>query len=208
MRNRHLQDGGRSRQPAQRVGRAGLGAGAGDGSPRPSAPIAADTDARLPHGRAGTGPVAGNDVAMVTIVVSGPPATGKTTLAIAVGRALGAPVFSRDPLMDVLFDGRLGWPRLLGDWVPATALRIQTVLLARQLELGQSAILECVAPPALRQLWREMAVQAGHQFVSVECVCSDAATHRARFEQRQGRVQPGGLPMARRGRNHALVPPR
>jgi predicted kinase len=130
---------------------------------------------------------------MVTIVVSGRPATGKTTLAIAVGRALGAPVFSRDPLMDVLFDGWLGWPRLLGDWVPATALRIQTVLLARQLELGQSAILECVAPPALRQLWREMAVQAGHQFVSVECVCSDAATHRDRFEQRQGRVQRRGF---------------
>jgi predicted kinase len=124
---------------------------------------------------------------VVTIVVSGPPATGKTTLAGAVGRALGTPVFSRDPLMDVLFDGRLGWPRLLGDWVPATALRIQTVLLARQLELGQSAILECVTPPALRQLWREMTVQAGHQFVSVECICSDAATHRARFEQRQRR---------------------
>jgi predicted kinase len=122
---------------------------------------------------------------MVTIVVSGPPATGKTTLAIAVGRALGAPVFSRDPLMEVLFDGRLGWPRLLGDWVPVAGLRIQTVLLARQLELGQSAVLECVTPPTMRQLWREMTVQAGHRFLSVECVCSDTIAHRARFEQRR-----------------------
>jgi hypothetical protein len=104
---------------------------------------------------------------------------------MALGRALGAPVFSRDPLMAVLLDGRLGWPRLLGDWVPATGLRIQTVLLAWQLELGQSAILECITPPALRQQWREMTGRAGHRFVSVECVCSDAAQHRARLEQRR-----------------------
>jgi hypothetical protein len=32
--------------------------------------------------------------------------------------ASGTPVFSRDPLTDVLFDGWLGWSRLLGDWVP------------------------------------------------------------------------------------------
>lgn len=126
---------------------------------------------------------------MVTIVVSGPPATGKTTLALAVGRALSVPVFSRDPLMDVLFDGRLGWPRLLGGWVAGTGLRIQTVLLARQLELGQSAVLECVAPPTTRQLWREMTVQAGHRFLSVECVCSDTTIHRARFEQRRRQAQ-------------------
>jgi predicted kinase len=130
---------------------------------------------------------------VVTIVVSGPQATGKTTLAMALGRALGAPVFSRDPLMAVLFDGRLGWPRLLGDWVPATGLQIQTVLLTRQLELGQSAVLECVTPPAVRQRWREMTAQAGHQFVSVECVCSDAAEHRARFEQRQDSTHGRGL---------------
>jgi hypothetical protein len=91
--------------------------------------------------------------------------------------------------MAVLLDGRLGWPRQLGDWVPATGLRIQTVLLVRQLELGQSAILECITPTALRQQWREMTVRAGHRFVSVECVCSDAAEHRARFEQREHSAQ-------------------
>lgn len=122
-------------------------------------------------------------------MVSGPQATGKTTLAMALGRALGAPVFSRDPLMAVLSGDRQRWQRLLGDRAPGTGLRLQTALLARQLELGQSAVLECVIPPDVRQRWREITVHAGHRFVSVECVCSDLATHRARFEQRQHSAQ-------------------
>jgi hypothetical protein len=69
--------------------------------------------------------------------------------------------------------------------VPQTGFSLQTVLLARQLELGQSAILECVATPAIRRQWREMTLKAGHRFVCVECICTDVATHRARFEQRR-----------------------
>jgi len=56
--------------------------------------------------------------------------------------------------------------------------------LARQLELRQPAIVECVAPRAARQRWRAMTARAGHRFTLVECVCTDRAVHRARFEQR------------------------
>jgi len=122
---------------------------------------------------------------VLTIVVSGPQATGKTTLAMALGTALAIPVFSRDPLMQAL--QRPGRPRpVRGRRVPAAGLRLQTVLLARQLELGQSAILECIAPRAARQEWRRMSVAAGGRFVSVECTCTDADEHRARFERRHG----------------------
>jgi predicted kinase len=125
---------------------------------------------------------------VVAIVVSGPQATGKTTLAMALGAALSIPVFSRDPLMRALQVG-LPWPASRhGPWVPATGLALQTALLARQLELGQSAILECIAPLAVRQNWRRMCQESGCRFVSVECTCSDAGAHRARFEQRR----PGG----------------
>jgi predicted kinase len=118
---------------------------------------------------------------VVAIVVSGPQATGKTTLAMALGTALAIPVFSRDPLMQALRRPGRPWP---ARWVPAAGLRLQTALLARQLELGQSAILECVAPAAAREQWRRMTLAAGCRFVLVECTCRDPAEHRARFERR------------------------
>jgi predicted kinase len=128
----------------------------------------------------------GHNADVVTIVVSGPQATGKTTLALALGRALAAPVFSRDPLMAVLSGGRDRRSGLRRDWVHATGLRLQTVLLGRQLDLGQSAVLECIVLPAVRQQWRAMTMAAGQPFLSVECVCTDVAAYRARFEERRG----------------------
>jgi predicted kinase len=133
---------------------------------------------------------------VLTIVVSGPQATGKTTLAMALGTALAIPVFSRDPLMEALHRAGRPWPTR-GRRVAAAGLRLQTVLLARQLELGQSAILECIAPQAARQEWRRMSVAAGSRFVSVECTCTDADEHRARFERRLG--------AGRRGRGWGYV---
>jgi predicted kinase len=122
---------------------------------------------------------------VITIVVAGPQGTGKTTLALALGRQLALPVFSRDPLMAALLAGQ---PRVLRRSlrrrVAAAGLRLQGALLARQLELGQSVILECVAPDRAR--WRQLTAAAGGRYLAVECVCSDAAVHRERVESRPG----------------------
>jgi predicted kinase len=135
---------------------------------------------------------------VLTIVVSGPQGSGKTTLAMALGRSLGVPVFSRDPLMTVLLEGGMPLNGRRGlKAVPVVGLELQTALLELQLELGQSCVLECVMPSAARAMWRRMTVQAGGRFVSVECVCSDRAVHRARFERRQR-----GRDGSRRGREH------
>jgi predicted kinase len=123
---------------------------------------------------------------VVTIVVAGPQATGKTSLAVALGSTLAVPVFSRDPLIAVQL---AAYPRLVRQCLRGRAaragLRIQTSLLARQLELGRSSVLECVAPPAARAEWRRLALAAGGRYFAVECVCSATSVHRARVAARR-----------------------
>lgn len=131
---------------------------------------------------------------MLTIVVAGPQATGKTTLALALGRELRMPVFSRDPVIAALLAGRPRWiRRCLGGRAAAAGLRVQTALLSRQLAQGQSAILECVAPLTVRAEWRRLTTAAGGHYVGVECVCPDPVVHRARLASRANfKGLPGG----------------
>jgi predicted kinase len=125
---------------------------------------------------------------VVTIVIGGPQATGKTTLALALGRALDMPVFSRDPVIAALLADRPRWVRRwLRGRAAAAGLRVQTTLLSRQLAQGQSAILECVAPLKVRTEWRRLTSAAGGRYLAVECVCPDPAVHQARLA---GRVSP------------------
>jgi hypothetical protein len=128
----------------------------------------------------------GHDGRVVTIVVAGPQATGKTSLGVALGTTLTLPVFSRDPLIAAQLDGYPRWVRqCLRGRAAEVGLRIQTSLLTRQLELGQSSILECVAPPAARAEWRRLTLAAGGRYVAVECICSVTSVHRARVTARR-----------------------
>jgi len=131
---------------------------------------------------------------VVTIVVAGPQASGKTTLALALGRALDVPVFSRDPLVTALL---AGYPRrirrLLRGRAARAGLRLQTMLLAGQLQAGQSAVLECVAPAQARRAWRELTQAAGGRYLAVECMCSDAAVHEVRLRARRAAAGGRGI---------------
>lgn len=115
------------------------------------------------------------------IVFAGVPGAGKSTLAEAVGRRLGMPVFAIDWLLGALtpFGGRhLDRPLDLG-------YEQLTTLALRQLVLGQSAILDApVEDELVQQRWSTLAAAAGASLAAFVSVCGDPAVHRRRLDTR------------------------
>ena len=78
----------------------------------------------------------------------------------------------------------------IGAWpqkdVGYAGYELLTTLAQRQLQLGQSVILDSVASiEAVRTRWRELATTYQARWRVIECVCSDEAVHRARLAVRE-----------------------
>ena len=121
------------------------------------------------------------------ISVSGVQGTGKTTLARALARNLGAMVLSRRPLMEALLAG--GVPMnppadSVLESLGVLAYALMTALLQEQIEIGQSVVIECGVSEDIREKWRNIARAAGATFIVVDTICSDVEVHRRRFEAR------------------------
>ncbi len=118
------------------------------------------------------------------VVLTGLPGTGKSTLADRAARVLGAPSFSGDWLL-----GALAPHGVLTGLDRATYRRVYSDLLAtlvtRQLLLGQSAVVDCLADDALLERWRGLADDHGARLAVVECRCGDVDVHRRRIEGRR-----------------------
>jgi hypothetical protein len=141
--------------------------------------------------------LAGRGAGARLIVFSGLPGTGKSALAEAAGRQLGVPVFAVDWLLGSLTP--FGGYHL--DDLFRVGAELLTTLAFRQLELGQSAILDFPAEDlATRTRWRTLARAAGAEFRVVVCTCSDRELHRARLERRER-----GIPGWHEGGNWANV---
>ena len=121
---------------------------------------------------------------VMVIVVSGPPCVGKTAVAESLAREFGVPLVDFDPLAQVLARPELmvspDQLRLVGP----TVIELQSVLLERQLALGVGAILELSVDRAQRERWRAIAAHFDAPYFGIECVCSDRALHRQRFDAR------------------------
>jgi predicted kinase len=76
------------------------------------------------------------------VVVTGPPASGKTTIAEAIAQELALPLVAKDDVKEILFDtlgtGDRPWSRRLG----TATFEILFHLARRLLESGQSLVLE------------------------------------------------------------------
>lgn len=120
------------------------------------------------------------------IVFSGLPGTGKSSLAEAVGREMGIPVFAKDWLEAALQRCKLGPRRSDTPGLGYAAYELLTTLAQRQLVLGQSAVLDCVAGQEnLRRQWRALAAEYKADWQAIECVCSNEVIHRARLADRR-----------------------
>jgi predicted kinase len=113
------------------------------------------------------------------IVFSGLPATGKSSIAEAVARELGIPVFAKDWLVATLKRLGLGYGEADSSLLGKAGYELLTTLAQRQLSLGQSAILDSVLSWAsTRRQWRKLTMDYGAQWYAIECVCSDPVLHR------------------------------
>ena len=122
---------------------------------------------------------------MKLIVISGLPGTGKSSLAEAVGRHFGIPVFAKDWLEASLLTSEL-MPTKKEKPLGYAGYELLTVLAKRQLMLGQSVILDSVAATkTIRAEWRKLAKRYQAEWRVIECVCLDESIHRARLKVRK-----------------------
>ena len=114
----------------------------------------------------------------VLIVFSGLPGTGKTTVSKALAARLGAVYLRIDTIEQAL---KSAGAKRIG---PA-GYAVANALAEANLLLGHSIVADCVNPVRdSREGWSKVAAQASTKLVDIHLVCSDAAEHRRRIEER------------------------
>ena len=125
---------------------------------------------------------------MKLIIFSGLPGTGKSTLAEAVGKTFGIPVFAKDWLEATLLQSDLK-PTQADKPLGFAGYELLTILAERQLMLGQSVILDSVAASqTIRGAWHQLAEKYDAHYRVIECICSDESLHRARLKDRKRNI--------------------
>ena len=121
----------------------------------------------------------------VLVVIGGLPATGKSTIAMALARQTSTPYLRVDRIEQAI----VAWSSLSHPLGPV-GYAVAHELAREQLELGSDVIVECVNPAAVtRDGWVLTAEAAGAALVEVEVICSDETEHRRRAETRTSDVK-------------------
>ena len=127
------------------------------------------------------------------VVVSGLPASGKSTLAAGLAERLEAPVLSRDHARQgitgpmVAMDRR--FTRLFGRYrrgLQQEASRRLESAVADELAHGMPVVVEVVAEHDVRQRFEMLAEKHGARICSIEVICGDPAELARRLDERRG----------------------
>jgi predicted kinase len=116
----------------------------------------------------------------VLIIIGGLPAAGKTTIARALAREIGAAHLRIDTIEQAIVRSG-GGSHPLGP----VGYSVGYAVAEDQLRLGLTVIAESVNPlEVTRSAWRAVAERTGHSAVEIEVVCSDETEHRRRATTR------------------------
>jgi predicted kinase len=128
---------------------------------------------------------------MATLIVfSGLPASGKSSIARALAREIGAIWLRIDSIEQAIRDSGVV-PGSLDD----AGYRAAYAVAEDNLGLGRDVVGDSVNPWMLsRDAWRAAGMRAGARVVEVEIVCSDPEEHRRRVESRASDVPGLTLP--------------
>ena len=115
------------------------------------------------------------------IVLSGLPATGKTVLAAAVARELGAVLLSLDPVDSALAAEGVRETGAAG----RASYAVVGAMAEQNLALGTTVVIDAVnAVGEAKTFWIELARQRGARLLAVETIVSDRGLHRERLAGR------------------------
>jgi predicted kinase len=119
--------------------------------------------------------------AEMLIVLSGLPATGKTVLAAAVARELGAVLLSVDPVDSALAAEGVHETGSAG----RAAYAVVGAMAEQNLALGTTVVVDAVnAVGEAKTFWIELSRRTGARLLAVETILSDRTVHRERLSGR------------------------